>query len=158
MAHETERIPPRVFVSYSWDSEQHRKWVLAFATRLRGDGIDVVLDQWALQPGADRTQFMETGVTDAERVLIVCTDQYAKKAKVRAGGVGYESMIITSEIAARIDSNKFVPILRTDDWDSLPPYGFEQRLGLICAGIPSPTNNIKSCSGHCTVKRSRHPR
>jgi hypothetical protein len=128
--------PPRIFVSYSWDSEQHRKWVLAFATRLRGDGIDVTLDQWKLQPGGDRTQFMETSVTDVERVLIVCTDQYAKKAKVRTGGVGYESMIITSEIAARIDSLKFIPVLRTDDWESASPVWLRSKSGVDLRGDP----------------------
>ncbi|MBB5062785.1 TIR domain-containing protein [Granulicella mallensis] len=133
---EIEKLPPQVFVSYSWDSVQHRKWVLAFATRLRGDGIDVILDQWALQPGGDRTQFMEMSVTNAERVLIVCTDRYAKKAGSRTGGVGYEAMIITSEIAARIDSDKFVPILRADEFDTASPVWLRTKIGVDLRGDP----------------------
>jgi hypothetical protein len=34
-----------VFISYSWDSEAHKDWVSTFATRLRRDGIDTILDQ-----------------------------------------------------------------------------------------------------------------
>ena len=39
---------PRAFVSYSWDSDAHRRWVRDFATRLRRDGVDAALDQWSL--------------------------------------------------------------------------------------------------------------
>jgi len=40
---------PTAFISYSWDSDEHRDWVLALATRLRGDTIETVLDHD--QPG-----------------------------------------------------------------------------------------------------------
>jgi hypothetical protein len=36
--------PPRVFISYSHDSEAHRERVLALSERLRADGIDADLD------------------------------------------------------------------------------------------------------------------
>ena len=38
---------PRVFISYSHDSEEHRNWVLDLATRLREDEIDVILGPMA---------------------------------------------------------------------------------------------------------------
>lgn len=44
---------PKVFISYSHDSQEHKKWVLEFATRLRNSGVDAILDQWELQPGDD---------------------------------------------------------------------------------------------------------
>lgn len=31
---------PHVFISYSWDSDQHREWTRELAERLRGDGVD----------------------------------------------------------------------------------------------------------------------
>jgi hypothetical protein len=37
--------PPRVFISYSWENEAHKEWVMALATRLYTDGIDVTLDR-----------------------------------------------------------------------------------------------------------------
>ena len=64
---------PTAFVSYSWDSDEHRDWVLEFATRLRGDGVETVLDQWHLVPGDQLPAFMEKAVRESDYVLIVCT-------------------------------------------------------------------------------------
>ena len=36
----------KAFVSYSWDSDQHKEWVAKLATDLRHDGIETILDQW----------------------------------------------------------------------------------------------------------------
>ena len=43
--------PPTCFLSYSWDSDEHREWVRALATRLREDGVEALLDQFQLAPG-----------------------------------------------------------------------------------------------------------
>ena len=40
----------KVFISYAWESEEHREWVKALADRLLSDGIDAVLDQYDLHP------------------------------------------------------------------------------------------------------------
>ena len=40
--------PPKVFVSYSHDSDLHKGWVLTLATRLVANGVNVLLDQWDL--------------------------------------------------------------------------------------------------------------
>lgn len=82
--------PPRVFVSYSHDSADHKGWVLDFATTLRNRGVDAVLDQWDLKPGDDLPHFMETQLEAADYVLMICTDKYVKKANAGEGGVGYE--------------------------------------------------------------------
>jgi SEFIR domain len=42
--------PPKVFISYSHDSPAHEATVLALANRLRGNGIDAVLDQYESFP------------------------------------------------------------------------------------------------------------
>lgn len=36
---------PKVFASYSHDSDEHKKWVREFCTKLRENGVDVTLDQ-----------------------------------------------------------------------------------------------------------------
>ena len=41
---------PKVFISYAWEDDI-RTWVLKFATRLRRDGIEAILDQWSAIPG-----------------------------------------------------------------------------------------------------------
>ena len=54
-------IPPRVFVSYSHDTEPHKDWVLQLATRLVANGVDVILDQWDLTLGGDLPQIHGDG-------------------------------------------------------------------------------------------------
>ena len=111
----------QTFISYSWDSDEHKAWVEAFATALRQNGVDVVLDRWHLQPGADIYRFMESSVRSAEFVLVICTPAYAAKADDRVGGVGYEATIITVQLARQTDERKFIPILRSGDWTTAVP-------------------------------------
>lgn len=106
---------PIVFISYSHDDEAHKEWVLRLATDLRARGIDAILDQWDLAPGQDMAAFMETSITAADRVLMICTKRYIEKAEKGDGGVGYEKLIVTGELVARIDTKKFVPIVRQHD-------------------------------------------
>jgi hypothetical protein len=103
---------PKVFISYSHDSQEHKKWVLDLATRLRNNGVDAIIDQWELKPGADLSHFMETYLSNSDYTVIVCTDKYVKKANSGSGGVGYEKMIITSELLSDINSNKIIPIIK----------------------------------------------
>ncbi|EHH0626672.1 toll/interleukin-1 receptor domain-containing protein [Salmonella enterica] len=82
---------PKVFISYSHDSTAHKAWVLTLATRLEGNGVAVTLDQWDLKIGGDLPHFMESGLSDSDRVIVVCTDEYVRKANaMQSGGVGYE--------------------------------------------------------------------
>jgi hypothetical protein len=84
---------------------------LELATRLRNNGIDAILDQWDLQPGADLPHFMETNLSSANKIIMVCTDKYVEKANKGEGGVGYEKMIITSNLIKQISENKIIPII-----------------------------------------------
>ncbi len=104
--------PPKVFISYSHDSPEHKRWVSELAARLRRDGIDAILDQWDLGLGDDVTRFMEHGIVESDRVLVVCTDQYVNKANTNEGGVGYERMIVNAELVQNLGTDKFIPIIR----------------------------------------------
>jgi hypothetical protein len=55
---------------------------------------------------------MEKAVADSNFVIVVCTPTYSERANKRQGGVGYESMVITGELAEHILTNKFIPVLR----------------------------------------------
>jgi hypothetical protein len=112
---------PRVFISYSHDSADHRSWVLRLATDLRGHGIDAILDVWDLKPGEDVARFMEH-LASVDRVVLVCSEQYAKKAAEGAGGVGYETMLVTAAILEDRGILKFVPIMRCNPGKALPPF------------------------------------
>jgi len=113
---------PKVFISYSHDSQEHKKWVLDLATRLRNSGVDAIIDQWELRPGDDLPHFMETHLADADYVVMVCTDKYVEKANAGTGGVGYEKMIVTADLLSNIDSNKIVPIIRQYGTHNVPNF------------------------------------
>jgi hypothetical protein len=113
--------PSQVFISYSWDSEEHKAWVLWLAKQLRHDGIDAVLDQTHLPLGARSPEFMERSVRESRCVLVVCTEGYKRRFDNREGGAGYEGHIITGEIVNEVGENKFIPVLRSGDWKSAMP-------------------------------------
>lgn len=114
--------PPRVFISYSHDSAEHKEWVLNFATTIRNRGIDAVLDQWDLKPGDDLPHFMEKELELCDFVIMICTETYVSKANAGTGGVGYEKMILTSSLLGKIDSNKIIPIIRQSSGTTLPTF------------------------------------
>lgn len=105
---------PKVFISYSWSSDA---LVLDLAQRLVSHGVDVVLDKWELKEGNDKYKFMERCVNDADitKVLIICDKAYAQKANDRTGGVGDETVIISSEIYGNAKQEKFIPIIAERD-------------------------------------------
>lgn len=113
---------PKVFVSYSHDSQDHKKWVLDLATRLRSTGVDAILDQWELKPGDDLPHFMETHLANSDYVLMICSDRYVTKANSGIGGVGYEKMIVTADLMRNIDSNKVIPIIRQRGTHNVPTF------------------------------------
>lgn len=111
----------RAFISYSWDSEEHKAWVRRLAERLRSDGIEATLDQWSTVPGDSLPLFMEEAIRDNPYVIIVCTPRYKRKSDQRDGGTGYEGDIMTGEIFVRKNRRKFIPILRAGGWAEAAP-------------------------------------
>lgn len=115
-------IQPRIFISYSWTSPQHERWVLNFAERLSGDGIFVVLDKWDLKEGQDKHVFMEKMVNDPDinKVLVICDEEYQTKADNREGGVGTETQLISKEVYDNTGQEKFIPIIKELDREGKP--------------------------------------
>jgi len=111
----------KAFVSYSWDSDDHKAWVAQLAARLRADGVDVILDQWHVVPGDQLPEFMERAVRESDFVLIVCTKKYKERSDNRSGGVGYEGDIMSGEILTQRNQRKFIPILRQRPWAQVAP-------------------------------------
>jgi hypothetical protein len=103
---------PRAFCSYSHDSEAHKSWVLILCDRLVRNGVDVILDQWDVRLGADLPAFMERGLTEADRVLAICTTSYVTKANAGRGGVGYEKMILTAQLMQDLTSARVFPVVK----------------------------------------------
>lgn len=107
---------PKVFLSYSWDDSEHKRWVLNLAKALVANGVDVILDQYELQLGRNLTHFMERAVQDADKVILIMTENFKLKAEGRQGGVGYEFSMINAEwYKNQTDNTKFIPVLRGKD-------------------------------------------
>lgn len=123
-----DELAPRVFISYSHDSPEHKRWVADLASKLMANGINTILDQWELRPGDDVPKFMERGVRNSDRVLMICTVTYVHKADEGKGGVGYESMIVTGELVEDLGTAKFVPLIRQEVFPSLRPTSVTTRL------------------------------
>ena len=113
---------PKVFISYSHDTQAHKKWVLELAQRLRNSGVDAILDQFRVSLGDDLGGFMERSVAESDRIIMVCTDNYVTKANSGLGGVGYEKMIMTAEYMTNIDSNKVIPLIRQNGTHNVPTF------------------------------------
>ena len=116
---------PKVFISYSWDGEAHKNWVLNLATKLRKNGIDAILDQWELELGKPIPSFMGKSIEISDRVICIMTPSYKTKSNAEKpkGGVAYESSIMAAETIKNISTTKFIPLLREgNDNNAIPDF------------------------------------
>jgi hypothetical protein len=102
----------KAFISYAWDSDEHKNWVLKLATDLRNHGVDAILDQWDARLGNDLSFFMEQGLSSSHFVLCICSDKYIDKANTGIGGVGYEKRILASGMMNDNDKRFIIPLIK----------------------------------------------
>ena len=112
---------PKAFIVYSWEDDNHKKWVADLATRLRHNGVETILDQWHAVPGDQLPDFMEKEIRNNDYVLIICTPKYRSKCDKREGGAGYEGDIMTAEVFTTKNHRKFIPILAKGNWNESAP-------------------------------------
>jgi tetratricopeptide (TPR) repeat protein len=106
---------PRVFISYSHDSEGHRERVLELSQRLRSEGIDALIDRYVLSPIEGWPHWIERQIAKADHILVICTEAYRKRFEGDAlGGVGWESYLIRTAAADGATSSKMIPVLLED--------------------------------------------
>lgn len=73
---------PVVFISYSWDSDEHKQWVRHLSDALRSQyGVYTLLDQYN-RSGFDLIQFMTKGLEVADMGI-----QYAVPIKTVEGSI-----------------------------------------------------------------------
>lgn len=121
---------PKVFISYSWEDNDHKAWVKELANRLISDGIDATVDQYDLQLGDRLPHFMENAIVNSDYVLIICTPNYKKKSDARTGGVGYEGHIISDELFSKGNERKFIPVIRKGSATGAMPSCLAGKLGI----------------------------
>ena len=120
---EETKAPTKVFVSYSWDSDNHKNRVLAVANTLRKLwGIEADIDEYVrakppYTPEQGWDLWMEKRIEWAEFVLIVCTETYKRRFRGDeepgvGRGVTWEGTIIRQNLYNnQLRNTKFVPVV-----------------------------------------------
>jgi hypothetical protein len=113
----------KVFISYSWDSDEHKENVLKLANTLRAVwGIDADIDRYVrAKPPYTPIQGWDIWMSDriewAEFVLIIFTETYKRRfeGKEETGkglGVSWEGTIIRNDLYnAQLRDTKFIPVV-----------------------------------------------
>lgn len=125
---ENEAKKKMVFISYGWEDDLHKSWVHSLADRL-SECFNVKIDV-KTPYGIELNAFMEQIITKADRVLLILTPTYKVKADNRQNGVGYESVLISSELYKNQGTHKFIPIVRKGDFDVSYPLYLGARKGV----------------------------
>lgn len=125
---------PKVFISYSWESKEHSDQVKSLADKLLADGIEAIIDSYDVSPGDRLPKFMESSIRDSDYVIIICTEEYKRKANNREKGVGYESHIISAELYNNHNDRKFIPVIRQGDFNSALPTYIDGKLAIDLRG------------------------
>jgi formylglycine-generating enzyme required for sulfatase activity len=118
---------PKVFISYSHDSQEHGDRVLTLSDRLRADGIDCHIDQYEVSPPEGWQRWMVNQIEDADFVLVVCTENYERRFRgreERGKGLGaqWEGAIITQELYdAENHNTTFIPVFFSPDHSAYIP-------------------------------------
>ena len=109
---------PRVFVSYSYDSNAHAARVLALADALCDLGINVILDRYVHPaPAKGWPRWMDWNLDEAKFVLMVCTETYGRRVmgleELGKGlGARFEGGLIFNWIRDdKPGGSRFIPIL-----------------------------------------------
>ena len=114
----------KVFISYSWDSDDHRSWVRKLADSIEEiKEIHVTWDGYDLDALTDKNLFMESGISESDYVIVVATKRYKEKADTRAGGVGIETYLTTAahwDVLQKGGKTKVIVVLREPD--AVPNY------------------------------------
>ncbi len=149
--------PPKVFISYSWDDDEHKAWVSKLATDLRRDGVETRLDEWHAELGDQFTLFMETEIRENDFVIIVCTPNYRLKSDKRTGGVGYEGDIMTADIAATSNHGKYIPVLARGSWAEAAPFWLSGKKYADLRTVSAYSTNYSKLAGKLLGKAPSAP-
>ncbi len=134
----------KVFISYCWETDidsKHKDWVHKLAKNLE-EYFSVIID--IEQPlGIELNQFMERTISKCDKVLIIATPEYKKRADARMSGVGYETSLITNDLVNDQNKIKFIPIIRKGSKEDSYPLYLGNRKGLNMTEDSQYENKLK---------------
>ncbi|MEL6628533.1 MAG: TIR domain-containing protein [Bacteroidota bacterium] len=116
-----------VFITYSWGSDAYNQKVIAFCNFLREKGFHATLDVEKAQ-GETALSFhvmMHQAMTDYDKVIVLLSEAYKKKAENFVGGVGFEYSMIIADI--KRNRNKYILASFDGYKDSILPLGLDGR-------------------------------
>ena len=87
---------PKVFISYSHQDEAYEQRVLAFANKLRSEGIDTSIDLYEEAPKEGWPRWMENQIKWADYVIVVASKSYFDKCygTNKGKGISWEVNIV----------------------------------------------------------------
>ncbi|HHC5062329.1 SEFIR domain-containing protein [Aeromonas veronii] len=115
----------KVFISYSWDSEEHQLWVVELANKLRECGIDANIDLFIIhQETTNLNKMMVKEIRESDHVIVVLTREYKDKVDNWQGGVSFESdLLLPSLIGESADKLIFI-MKHNGDYKTVFPFQY----------------------------------
>src|SRR5579863_104100 len=114
----SERRGPTALISYSHDSPEHERAVLALCNRLRTSGVDALIDQFLPgAPGEGWPLWMERQIEKRDFTLMVCTESYLRRfmedeTRGVGRGVVWEARILRNLLYEDAEGHgRIIPIL-----------------------------------------------
>ncbi|WP_328455912.1 MULTISPECIES: SEFIR domain-containing protein [unclassified Amycolatopsis] len=114
-----DRDAPRVFVTYSHDTPEHKELVEKFARFLRAAiGLDVHLDAWYDNRRRDWSLWAVEHLTKADFILVIASPEYKRRADGTAAsdegrGAQFEAGIIRDNLTRdlRRETERVLPVI-----------------------------------------------
>lgn len=131
----------KIFISYSWDSEDHKKWIDRLANDLNAN-FNVEYDK-NLKVGINPFTYMKHNIVSSDYVIVVFTPKYLNKVNSEKDtGVKYEFSIIEEDLFRTISIGKYLPILRDGSKKSSIPKSMQDAIYINFSDDKSYTQNL----------------
>ncbi|MBT9779627.1 TIR domain-containing protein [Clostridium sp. MCC353] len=110
-----------IFVSYSWVNEKPDETVLQLVAKLRKNGYEAECDVMKIQEHAsiNFVEMMARNLQEAEKVIVVLSETYKRKADSFSGGVGEEYRYIIGNISK--ETNKYILVSFDRNLENVQP-------------------------------------
>jgi hypothetical protein len=97
-----------VFVSYCWESEEYKEKVISFINFLRENGFLADMDIKLMQEetSVDFNRLIHKGIMKYDKIIVLLSKNYKRKAEEFEGGVGKEYRLILNDIEK--NANKYI--------------------------------------------------